>query len=187
LRLLIACLLGLGAVAIAGCDRQKPDMPQGAGIEGLLRAQPGRLDRSYAGTAAPDTQFEDPDGDPATMADFRGQPLLVNLWATWCAPCIVEMPELDELAVREQGRLKVLTLSQDMEGRAKVAQFFAERDFKAIEPYLDAEIAFMTKLGIQTLPTTILYDAEGREVWRVTGIEEWTGERAAGLIAEAGS
>ncbi len=63
--------------------------------------------------------------------------------------------------------------------------FFAERDLPNLEPYLDAEMAFMLGLKLDTLPTTILYDAQGREIWRMTGAEDWTGEQAATLIKEA--
>jgi thiol-disulfide isomerase/thioredoxin len=193
----IACLLGLAAVLTAGCDRQKAVEPQGDGAAaapasaapeptaGGQRYPTGRLDRSHRGEAAPDIQFQDPDGEPATFADFRGRPLLVNLWATWCAPCVVEMPSLDRLAAREGERLEVLALSQDIDGRQKVADFFAARPFAQLEPYLDGDLAMMTALRIDTLPTTILYDAEGREVWRMTGMAEWDGERARRLLAEA--
>ena len=113
--------------------------------------------------------------------------MLVNLWATWCAPCVAEMPTLDALAVREEGRLHVLALSQDLDGQAKVDTFFAERRFARLEPYIDPQLALMGELAVQSLPTTILYDAEGREVWRVTGIEDWQSARAAKLIEEAAS
>jgi thiol-disulfide isomerase/thioredoxin len=179
LRLILLLLTFL----LAGCDRQKADDPQAmAPVAGSLPK--GRLDRSHAGTPAPDAIFQDPAGEAVTLADFRGKPLLVNLWATWCAPCIVEMPSLDALATREKG-LAVLAVAQDMSGKEKVDAFFAERDFSALEPYLDPELQIMTKLRIDTLPTTILYDAEGREVWRMTGIEDWTAGRAAGLLKEA--
>ena len=144
----------------------------------------GRLDRSFGGTPAPRVIFQDPAGRPVSLAEFRGKPVLVNLWATWCAPCVAEMPTLDALASREPG-LKVLTLSQDLDGRDKVDAFFAQRRFTRIEPYLDAELKFMTELGISTLPTTILYDAAGKEVWRMTAMENWTGKRAAKLLTEA--
>ena len=190
LRLVIAFLLGLVLVpALAGCDRQKAADPQGeapANAAGVAASYPtGRLDRSHAGTPAPDALFEDPHGRPARIADFRGRPLLVNLWATWCGPCVVEMPSLDALATREGESLTVLALSQDMEGRAKVTDFFAQRDFARLEPYLDPELRVMTALGIDTLPTTILYDAEGVEVWRMTGMADWEGARAARLLTEA--
>ncbi|MFC7499158.1 TlpA family protein disulfide reductase [Enterovirga sp. GCM10030262] len=187
---LIACLLGLGLL-LAGCDRQKPDGPQGGGAPsdwaGPRLGQgesAGRLDRSHAGAPAPASAFENPEGGPATLADFRGKPLLVNLWATWCAPCIAEMPTLDALAARED-TLQVLVVSQDLEGQAKVDAFFAERKFSTLQPYIDPNMELMTALGVDTLPTTILYDSEGKEVWRMTGIEDWQGARAAELIAEA--
>lgn len=166
-------------------------MPQGEERIGVnaadaARSYPtGRLDRSHAGTAAPDVAFEDPHGRPARLSDFRGRPVLVNLWATWCGPCVVEMPSLDALAVREDEALQVLALSQDMEGRQKVTDFFGARNFRRLEPYLDPQLAFMTSLGIDTLPTTILYDSEGVEVWRMTGMADWESERAARLLTEA--
>ena len=145
----------------------------------------GALDRSHAGTPAPSLSFENKQGQPITMAAFRGRPVLVNLWATWCGPCVIEMPSLDALAVREGDALQVLALSQDMGGRDLVTRFFAERDFKELEANLDAEMAFMTSLKLGTLPTTILYDAEGKEVWRMVGRADWQSERVARLLDEA--
>jgi thiol-disulfide isomerase/thioredoxin len=197
LRLVIASLLGLAvAAALAGCDRQKASAPQGepapgaqgAANEATAASYPtGRLDRSHRGTPAPDVAFEDPHGRPARLSDFRGRPVLVNLWATWCGPCVVEMPSLDALAMREGDGLKVLALSQDMAGRESVTDFFAARDFQRLEPYLDAELGVMTSLGIDVLPTTILYDAQGAEVWRMTGMADWEDERSARLLTEAGA
>jgi hypothetical protein len=65
-----------------------------------------------------------------------------------------------------------------------VTAFFADHPFERLEPYLDPKLAIMTELGVTTLPTTILYDAEGREVWRMTGMEDWQSGRAAALIQE---
>ncbi|HEX9946781.1 MAG TPA: TlpA disulfide reductase family protein [Allosphingosinicella sp.] len=147
-------------------------------------APTGRLDRSRAGSAAPATAFEDPEGTPASLADFRGKPVLLNLWATWCAPCVAEMPTLDKLAEREGERLKVLTISQDLDGREKVEAFFARQGYRNLETWLDPQMALMSKLKADTLPTTILYDARGREVWRVVGMEDWNSGRAAVLIRQ---
>jgi cytochrome oxidase Cu insertion factor (SCO1/SenC/PrrC family) len=109
LRLVIASLLGLAlSSALAGCDRQKAPEPQGEAAAAANEAvgndaasaeafPTGQLDRSHAGTAAPEIAFEDPHGRPARLSDFRGRPLLVNFWATWCGPCVVEMPSLDAL------------------------------------------------------------------------------------------
>jgi thiol-disulfide isomerase/thioredoxin len=177
------------AVLLWGCDRAPPapkaDQPGWTGPRAAKGVPTGRLDRSRAGTPAPADAFEDPEGGAVSLSDFRGRPLLVNLWATWCAPCVVEMPTLDALAEREGGRIQILAISQDAGGQAKVDAFFAERRFSALEPYIDPNLTLMPELGVDTLPTTILYDAEGREVWRITGIEDWRSRRAADLIAEA--
>ncbi len=193
MRLVIVPLLGLAlASALAGCDRQKASGPQGepgpaANLGAGAQAYPtGRLDRSHAGTPAPGTTFQDPYGRPARLADFRGRPVLVNLWATWCGPCVVEMPSLDALARREGQNLQVLALSQDLDGRQKVTDFFAARRFARLEPFLDPDLRFMSELVVDTVPTTLLYDAEGAEVWRMPGMADWDGERAARLLEEAG-
>jgi thiol-disulfide isomerase/thioredoxin len=176
-------------ILIAGCGerapepRQSPDQPDWAGPAAVEPS--GKLDRSHAGGAAPAAEFEDPEGRPVRLADFGGKPLLVNLWATWCPPCVAEMPTLDALAGREGEKLEVLTVSEDLDGRAKVDDFFAKRKFVNLETYLDPQMGLMAELGISTLPTTILYDSQGREVWRVTGMEDWISGRAAALIAEA--
>ncbi|HEY0149420.1 MAG TPA: TlpA disulfide reductase family protein [Allosphingosinicella sp.] len=147
-------------------------------------AAAGTVDRSRAGTAAPDTPFENPDGERVTLAEFRGKPLLLNLWATWCAPCVKELPTLDALAVREGEKLQVLTVSQDMEGRAKVEAFLVKAKYRTLEAWLDPQMALMSDLGVSTLPTTILYDADGREVWRIAGDKDWAGAEAAKLLGE---
>ncbi|MBX9858781.1 MAG: TlpA family protein disulfide reductase [Sphingomonas sp.] len=182
-------MLLLTTTLVAGCDRQSPKPEQAAAPAANVAApaEPkvdGLIDRSHKGEAAPATAFKGPDGETLTIADFKGKPVLVNLWATWCAPCIAEMPQLDALAVREAGKLQVLTVSQDLEGAAKVTPFFAKGGYKALKPYLDDQAALST--GYQAnLPTTILYDSTGHEVWRYSGGQDWTGVAAAKLIAEA--
>lgn len=144
----------------------------------------GTLDIAQRGTPMPGESFIAPDGGEVTLARFKGKPVLVNLWATWCVPCIKEMPALDALATREAGRLKVLTISQDSKGREVVVPWFEKNRYAQLEPYLDPE----NKLGLSyasgMLPTTILYDAEGKEVWRVVGGMDWNGPRANTLLAE---
>lgn len=141
------------------------------------------LDRRQAGKPAPDVTFRDPDGEETSLAAFRGKPVLVNLWATWCAPCVKELPTLDALADRPAAP-QVVALSQDMAEPAKVQAFLAERRV-ALEAYQDAEMAFSSATGASILPTTILYGSDGREIWRFTGDLDWTGPHAERLLAEA--
>ena len=191
MRLSIVLLLGL---ALTACARGQAGGDQANAAQAPPPAAPskaaggpvaGVLDRSHAGTAAPTFQFQDGEGRPTSMAAFRGKPTLVNLWATWCAPCIIEMPSLDALAVREGEALNVIALSQDLQGRDLVTRFFEQRGFRALEANLDPDMRFMMDMRLETLPTTILYDADGKEVWRMVGRAEWDSERVARLLDEA--
>jgi thiol-disulfide isomerase/thioredoxin len=120
-----------------------------------------------------------------TFAQFRGQPLLVNLWATWCGPCVVELPSLDALAGGDNHNLKIIAVSQDTGERSLVDRFFAEHHFRNLRPYRDPQMQAMSALHLDTLPTTILYDADGKEVWRMTGRAEWHSDRIMNLLREA--
>ena len=183
-------LVALAALACGGCDKQSPAGEQApeaqkpAESAGDAVPLSGTLDISQRGKAAPDVAFNDPDGKPTTLAAFKGKPVLVNLWATWCGPCVVEMPTLDALALREKDRLVVLTVSQDMQNLDKVKPFFEQKGYKQIKPYLDPEnnLGFSYMTGV--MPTTILYDAEGKEVWRMIGGMDWNGSRASALMEE---
>lgn len=182
-------LLLLGTLMIAGCDKRSGSgsqanetMPAGnAAASAPARA----VDRSHSGEAAPDFAFLDPDGRKTTLAAFRGKPVLLNLWATWCIPCRAEMPTLDALAGQKGAALPVITLSQDgKESVAQVVPYFAKSGFKHLKPWTDPDMAF--SLGMNAnLPTTILYDSAGKEVWRVSGDMDWAGAKAAALLADA--
>ena len=131
------------------------------------------IDRSQAGTPAPKLMFEATPGKKTSLAAFKGRRVLVNLWATWCAPCIAEMPDLDRLAAAKGAQLLVIPLSQDMEGWQAVNKFFKPGKFKALRPMLDQPGSFAEKIGARGLPMSVLYDEKGREVWRVAGTLKW--------------
>ena len=181
---LILLLLAFG---LAGCDRQKPEPPQAneAATPGVIEKG---VDRGRKGEAAPDTVFKDPDGGDIRLADFKGAPVLVNLWATWCAPCVKELPTLDRLAQSRavDGQLAVIAISQDMAPQGSVKAFLDKLGVDHVGAYHDDKMALSGAMGVQVMPTTILYSAEGREVWRYVGDLDWTGDEAARLLAEAG-
>lgn len=133
----------------------------------------------------PHAAFAAPDGTIGTLKKFHGKPLLVNFWATWCSPCIQEMPTLERLAVREGEQLKVLTVSQDSKGAEVVKPWFAKNRYTYLEAYTDPEASLGRAAGVEMLPTTILYDAQGKEVWRIMGGMKWDGPEAVKLLAEA--
>ena len=144
------------------------------------------LTHKFGGQQAPKAIFTGADGRDVSLSDFAGRPLLVNIWATWCAPCKAEMPTLDALAVLEEGRVSVIAVSQDLQGRQPVTAFFEAAAIANLEPYIDPDNALSAAFGNNiALPTTILYDAEGREVWRVVGGVEWDDAEMAKLLTEA--
>ena len=171
-------LLFATALVLAGCERQADAPP-------AERAGPVKgIDRSHSGTPIPDVEIRDGDDEAASLSEASGSPLLVNIWATWCAPCVKELPTLDALS-RRAGAPRVIALSQDMAPRASVEAFLEQHKVGDLEAWHDPEMKLSGELNAQVLPTTIYYDAQGRELWRYVGDLDWTGEEAARLLAEA--
>jgi hypothetical protein len=96
------------------------------------------------------------------------------------------MPALDRLAASKGDRIQVVTVSQDLRQPEKVAAFFRERKLAKLKPWLDPDNALSSHYQVQVLPTTIYYDAQGREVWRFTGPREWGDAETGALLDEAG-
>ena len=176
------------ALVLAGCDRQsaEPAQPEAAEAEEAGQLA-GKLDRSFAGQAMPAAQLTDPAGATLALADLKGKPALVNLWATWCVPCITEMPMLNELAEELDGSVEVVTVSEDIKGAEVVTPFFAQRSLANLPQWLDPKNELAVALGGASagLPLTVLYDAQGKEVWRIMGGYDWSTAEARELIAEA--
>ncbi len=194
-RSLIFGLLALGL--LAGCDRQSappvqanevaaasPDevQPDEAAAGNGASSENGVVapDFTRKGAAPPDVTFADPAGKPVKLADLKGKPVLVNLWATWCAPCVAELPTLEALAKREGAKLTLLTVNQDFDAK-KAAPFLAKRGV-ALPAYTDPELKLSVAYAVN-LPTTVLYGADGKERWRLTGGMDWAGADAAKLVA----
>jgi thiol-disulfide isomerase/thioredoxin len=191
LRSLIGCLPLILVLGIAGCDKPKPANEQASAgpvattAPTIPTATPADgVDRSHKGMAMPAMPFAQPGGAPATLTSFRGHPLLVNLWATWCAPCVKELPALDSLAANSTGKMAVVAISEDMNGDADVQPFWKSHGIKALTAYTDKANKLMAAAGVAELPVTVLYDSKGKEVWRVAGGKDWAGPDMAKLIAE---
>ena len=132
----------------------------------------------------PDVSFTDGNGNSKSLADFRGKTVLLNLWATWCAPCRDEMPSLDRLQ-QELGSDKFEVVALALErGGAKAAQKFLD-DIQAsnLALYVDKSTRAGPDLRVLGMPTTILIDTEGREIGRLSGPAEWDTAEAKKLVS----
>ena len=178
--------IAVALLALAACQQKAAQQataneaaatPEGVGVKGVHRDHKGEA--ALAGT------FADPDGKPVTLASFKGKPVLVNLWATWCAPCVKELPTLDKLA--SGGSIEVLAVSQDSGPHASVVAFLKSHQIGTLKPFQDDKMALSGAVGPDTvLPTSILIGADGKEVWRYVGDLDWTSPEAAKLLSEAG-
>jgi thiol-disulfide isomerase/thioredoxin len=184
-------VIAMALALIAGCQKQPQQAPASNQAAPAAEAGPVKgIDRSHKGKPAPGAVFNNPDGGEMSLADFHGTPVLVNLWASWCAPCVKELPTLDKLAAshRDDGQLGVVAVSQDSGPQVSVEAFLAKLKVKDLGAYHDPKMALSGALGPDTvLPTSILYDANGKEVWRYVGDLDWTSGEAAKLLAEAGA
>lgn len=118
--------------------------------------------------------FQDELGKPLTLSAFHGKVVLLNIWATWCAPCRAEMPTLDRLQKRLGGdKFAVVALSIDFNGVKAIRDFYKEVGIKNLTIYIDESGKTLDNLHIRGVPATLLIDRLGREVGRMLGPAEW--------------
>ena len=119
-----------------------------------------------AASAAPAPRFATANGEPVSLSAFRGRPVLVDVWASWCAPCLPGLVELQRIADRYGPRgLAVVSLSTDRGGAPAALRSYARLNLARLPLYLGNSASF----GVRTLPTAILFDTAGREVVRFEG------------------
>lgn len=128
-------------------------------------------------------EFKDSLGKTRSIAEWKGKIVLLNLWATWCAPCREEMPSLDNLKkFFANEKFDVVAISMDRGGPAKPRKFYDEKRLKHLELFNDPKARLMFNLKAIGLPATILLDEEGREIGRMPGPAQWDSTRAIDLI-----
>lgn len=169
--LLVAAIYGIVPSAGNAADAEP------AGLKNfVVKAVPAPL---------PEIQFQDANGALHNLAEFNGKVVLVNFWATWCAPCREEMPSLDRLQGAMGGQdFTVVIISLDRAGYAKAAAFLDEIGVKNLTSFIDPKLKAARALGALGLPVTVLLNRKGDEIGRLTGPAQWDGPEAQALMAK---
>lgn len=168
----------------------KPDYDAGPSAldhdRALLVGDMADFEYAFPPRGAPQASFAY-EGEPMTLADFRGKAVLVNLWATWCAPCLKELPSLDALEGALGGRrFEVVAIASDAGGPEAARGFLDRLEIENLKLYADPTLQFAFSVGgANVLPVSILYDADGREVGRLVGEADWASPEALRLVASA--
>ena len=161
----VALLLTVGAAFAA-----EPDL------------KPGEFIPASSPQPAPEASFQDLSGNWVALADFKGKLVLLNLWATWCQPCLKEMPSLEKLQASREDKLTVAAVSEDRGGKNVVEPFIAKLGLDKVKPYLDPKSAVGHAFSVRGLPTTLVIDSEGKVVGRVEGAAEWDSEKMSKVL-----
>ena len=121
--------------------------------------------------------FRDVNQKNVNLDDFKGKLIILNFWATWCAPCREEMPSLDSLQANTKlDNLKIFPINIGQEDRSKSKIFFEELNIKNLDIYIDAPITLAKKFSLRGVPTTILFNKEGKEFARIIGSTDFNNE-----------
>ena len=133
--------------------------------------------------AVPDVPVLDKVGRPVTLDRFKGKFVVLNFWATWCAPCIRELPSLERLNAKlDSENAQVVLISQDRGGFNQTDRFLKKLKVDLPQNFIDERLKFSRAVGVSALPTTILIGPDGKELGRLIGLAEWDSPEGFKLI-----
>jgi len=174
--MLFVGLLAVFLVIVQSCSQPK------TGLDLYAKDTLKKLTVLETPPVQPSMIFKSPDGVEMRLADYQGKVILVNIWATWCAPCIAEMPMLDELQAQKGGAdFEVVTISLDRTAEEAQA-WFKKNGINNLPLWHDSSYAVSSKLELPGLPTSIFYNRQGREIARIPGEVDWTSKEALALV-----
>jgi thiol-disulfide isomerase/thioredoxin len=173
-----ACVAGLLAVLLsaswAGAAEGEGDLRD--------RAELGEFVPSQQPAPAPAVSLTDVSGNTVELSDFKGRLVVVNLWATWCEPCLREMPSLERLQSKLGDRIAVLGVSEDRGGSKTVEPFIAKLGLKSVKIFIDPKSAVGRAVEVRGLPTSLLIDRDGKSLGRVEGAAEWDSPKLMAVL-----
>ena len=170
----------------AALPPQRDTLPSGPGTNPLSVGHMTAFVFRKTPEPLPATAFMDASGKERSISDWRGKVVLLNLWATWCAPCRKEMPSLDRLqAELGSDKFDVVAVSVDKTGVEGAKKFLDQIKVEKLGVYADPSIKLGTALKAIGMPSTVLVDREGREIGRLVGPAEWDSDEAKQLIQAA--
>lgn len=169
--------LAVGLVAILAAAAQAQQVVDPRDITFKLTYMPEPL-------ATQPTLFYDSEGKPVRLEDFRGKVVLLNVWATWCAPCIYEMPSLDKLQRRYKAAgLEVVPVAMDQNGTAEsIRSFFMRYKIKYLPVFFDPQQSVSKAFKVKSLPSSYLIDHEGKLVAMLDGADDWYSNPAQAAV-----
>lgn len=181
---IVALVAILSAGLLYGVFNLLPNPGGGGDIRKLKTGQMTPLQVLPNPPPQPIEAFEGPDGSQTTLGSFKGKVILVNLWATWCAPCVTEMPTLARLQNEFQGAdFAVVAVSVDRAvDKAEAKSRLKELSRSVLPFYHDPRMAIVYPMQARGFPTSVLYDRQGREVARLAGEADWSSAEAQALI-----
>lgn len=171
-RVLAATAAGTLAAALRPRKPQAATLPP---LHNLTRIDPPK--------AVPDAVFVSADGTEHRLSEFKGHGMVVNLWATWCVPCVAEMPSLAALSkALAPLDIAVLPLSSDRGGLPRVTAWFEQHHITGLPVLIDPHGAMARAFGARGIPTTIIIDKDNRQVARTEGAADWASPEAKALV-----
>ena len=152
-------------------------------LEALRVGDMRKLTFHSAPIAGSDVAFMSEDGIEMTLADFNGKHIVLNFWATWCAPCRKEMPELSALQTDLGGeKFQVVTVATGRNPLPAMQKFFDEIGIDNLPLHTDARQSFARSMGVLGLPVTLIMDPDGNEIARLQGDADWHSDSAVAII-----
>jgi len=154
-----------------------------AALEALREGDMKKLIFAAEPQALPEVEIVDGAGAPATLAAYRGNWVVLNFWATWCAPCRVEMPMLSNLQTHFEGQpVEVVTVATGRNSPQGITRFFDEIGVANLPEYRDPTQALARAMSVLGLPITVILDPEGNEIARLRGDAHWDSESAIAIL-----